>query len=81
MAKFFEIFAIGEPITVGGADMLPVSYAGTFKESKEALLATFEREYLQRLIARSAGNVAKAARDADVDRKHLHSLLKKYGLG
>ena len=66
---------------LSGSEALPVSYAGTFKESKEALLAAFEHEYLQRLIARNGGNVAKAARDADVDRKHLHTLLKKYGLG
>jgi transcriptional regulator with GAF, ATPase, and Fis domain len=62
-------------------DTIPVSYLGTFKESKDALLASFEREYLHRLIARNGGNVAKAARDADIDRKHLHSLLKKYNLG
>ncbi len=62
-------------------DALAVSYAGTFRESKEALMNAFEREYLQRLITRNGGNVAKAAREADVDRKHLHSLLKKYGLG
>jgi transcriptional regulator with GAF, ATPase, and Fis domain len=72
------------PTSAGGSiagDALPVSYAGTFRESKESLMNAFEREYLQRLITRNGGNVAKAAREADVDRKHLHSLLKKYGLG
>jgi DNA-binding NtrC family response regulator len=59
---------------------LPVSYAGTFKDAKDQLVSAFEREYLARLIQRSGGNIAKAARDADLDRKYLYSLLKKYGL-
>jgi DNA-binding NtrC family response regulator len=59
---------------------LPVSYAGTFKDAKDQLVSAFEREYLARLIQRSGGNIAKAARDADLDRKYLYALLKKYGL-
>jgi DNA-binding NtrC family response regulator len=69
----------GAPVSTTG-DSLTVSYGGTFKESKETLLAAFEREYLQRLIQRCGGNIAKAAREADLDRKYLYALLKKYGL-
>jgi DNA-binding NtrC family response regulator len=61
-------------------ESLPVSYAGTFKDAKDQLVSAFEREYLARLIQRSGGNIAKAARDADLDRKYLYALLKKYGL-
>ena len=63
-----------------GGDVLPASYGGPFKECKEDLVRQFEREYLTRLLARSKGNVAKAAREAELDRKHLYSLLHKYGL-
>jgi DNA-binding NtrC family response regulator len=63
-----------------GGDFLPASYGGPFKECKEDLVRQFEREYLTRLLARSKGNVAKAAREAELDRKHLYSLLHKYGL-
>jgi transcriptional regulator of acetoin/glycerol metabolism len=28
----------------------------------------------------SKGNIARAAREAELDRKHLYSLLHKYGL-
>jgi DNA-binding NtrC family response regulator len=61
-------------------DLLPAAYGGPFKESKEELVRAFEREYLTRLLARAKGNVAKAAREAELDRKHLYSLLHKYGL-
>jgi DNA-binding NtrC family response regulator len=61
-------------------EMLPVNYAGPFKESKEALVRAFEREYLTRLLSKTKGNIARAARDAGLDRKHLYSLLHKYGL-
>jgi DNA-binding NtrC family response regulator len=59
---------------------LPVNYAGPFKECKEDLVRAFEKEYLTRLLSKSKGNIAKAARDAGLDRKHLYSLLHKYEL-
>lgn len=62
------------------AEVLPVDYAGPFKDRKDALVRAFEREYLVRLLARTRGNIARAAREADLDRKHLYSLLHKYGL-
>ncbi|MEW6432779.1 MAG: sigma 54-interacting transcriptional regulator [Myxococcota bacterium] len=61
-------------------ETLPVDYGGPFKESKETLVRAFEREYLTRLLSKTKGNIAKAARDAGLDRKHLYSLLHKYGL-
>ncbi len=61
-------------------ETLPVNYAGEFKDSKEELVRAFEREYLTRMLAKTRGNIAKAARDAALDRKHLYSLLHKYGL-
>ena len=36
--------------------------------------------YLTWLIKRADGNISKAARDADMDRKYLHKLLRKYGI-
>ncbi len=38
------------------------------------------RRHLTRLLSKAQGNIAKAARDAGLDRKHLYSLLHKYGL-
>ncbi len=68
------------PLPSSQGPMVPVSYDGSFKECKEELIRTFEREYLMRLLQRAKGNVARAARDAELDRKHLYSLLHKYHL-
>ena len=61
-------------------ESLPVGYAGPFKACKDELVRAFEREYLTRLLSRTKGNIARAAREAELDRKHLYSLLHKYGL-
>ena len=52
-----------------------------FKESKDRLVAVWEREYLTNLLTRSGGNVTLAARQAGIDRVYLHRLLKKHGFG
>jgi DNA-binding NtrC family response regulator len=66
------------PASVG--DSLPVEFTGPFKSCKDELIRAFEREYLTRLLGRTKGNIARAAREAELDRKHLYSLLHKYGL-
>ena len=52
-----------------------------FKDAKERWNDHFERRYLAWLLRRADGNISKAARDADMDRKYLHKLLRKYGIG
>jgi transcriptional regulator with GAF, ATPase, and Fis domain len=52
----------------------------SFRDTKEKWNELFERRYLTWLIKRAEGNISKAARDADMDRKYLHKLLRKYGV-
>lgn len=52
----------------------------TFKDAKEAAVERFEREYLAALLRRTKGSLSAAAREANVDRKHLRKLARKYGL-
>ena len=44
------------------------------------MVSIFEREYLNRLLRKASNNIALAARTADLDRKYLYALLRKYGL-
>ncbi len=51
-----------------------------FKDAKEQIIEAFERDYLVELIERYGGNVSRAARAADMDRKSITRLLKKHGI-
>ena len=47
--------------------------------AKEQVLASFEKSYVTRLVARASGNMSKAARLASVDRTTLYRLLERHG--
>ena len=49
-----------------------------FKDAKEQLIEAFERQYVIDLLERHDGNVSKAARAADMDRKTITRLMKKH---
>ena len=51
-----------------------------FKEAKERLLDSFEKSYVEQLLARAGGNVSRAADEAGIDRNHLARLARKHGL-
>ncbi len=50
------------------------------RDARRATVDKFEREYCERLIARTSGNLSRAAALAGVDRHYLRDLLRKYGL-
>jgi len=51
-----------------------------FKEAKGQLVEIFEREYIVDLLRRHKMNLSSAAREAQIDRKHLRELIRKYDL-
>jgi transcriptional regulator with GAF, ATPase, and Fis domain len=50
------------------------------KVARERWTRTLERAYVSEVLARHEGNVAAAARAAEVDRMHFYRLLWRYGL-
>jgi len=48
--------------------------------AKDRITAQFEKDYLNRLIARAGGNMSKAARLAKVDRTTLYRLMEKHSI-
>jgi transcriptional regulator with GAF, ATPase, and Fis domain len=51
-----------------------------YAEAKQHLLDASEARYLRDLITRNDGNISAAAREGELDRKHLRTLLRKHGL-
>lgn len=65
----------GEGVTSISSSLLDNAY----HVAKDHVLASFEEEYVTRLVARASGNVSRAARLASVDRTTLYRLLQRHG--
>ena len=70
------------PLTSSGSTQSELQFQVglSFREQKERWTEHIERRYLRWLLKRAEGNISKAARDADMDRKYLHKLLRKYDI-
>jgi DNA-binding NtrC family response regulator len=62
----------------GAAPAWPTVGHEGFREAKERLIASWERDYVTQLLRRAGGNVSRAAREGGLDRVYLHRLIKKY---
>jgi DNA-binding NtrC family response regulator len=51
-----------------------------FRTSRADAVAAFEREYVQQLLRKHDGNVTRAAREAEKERRAFGRLVKKYGI-
>jgi DNA-binding NtrC family response regulator len=52
----------------------------SYRDTRAKYESEFEKRYLKWLLGRHGGNVSAAAREAKMDRKHLHDLARKHGL-
>lgn len=59
---------------------LPVAMDKGFREAKQQVVESFEKNYIQDLLQKSSGNITHAAQVAGMDRKNLQDLIKKHGL-
>ena len=51
-----------------------------FKEAKQEVVRSFERQFLLDLLKRHQGHMGRVAKDAGVDRKTIERMVKKHGL-
>ena len=65
-----------EPVPLGSAVDVSIPYS----EARRRLLEAFERGYVNALLERHEGNVTQAAAAAQVDRVHLHRLIRRHRL-
>jgi transcriptional regulator with GAF, ATPase, and Fis domain len=63
-----------------GGDVFQFEPGKSYRETRAKFDADFERRYVKWLLGRHNGNVSAAAREARMDRKHLHDMAKKHGL-
>ena len=52
----------------------------SFKEARDIITLSFERQYLEDLLERADGNLTRAASVAGIDRKTVARMLKKHGM-
>jgi DNA-binding NtrC family response regulator len=52
----------------------------SYRDTRTKYEGEFERRYVKWLLGRHGGNVSAAAREARMDRKHLHEMARKHGL-
>jgi DNA-binding NtrC family response regulator len=69
-----------DPAPEGSGDVIAEGLGKPYKRARDAVLRAFEARYLEDLVARTAGNVSRAAREAQMDRSHLIELLRRHGL-
>lgn len=80
--------AMGEspPLSVHDATSLPANpvrpelYDSSYKEARREVLEAFELRYVTHLLEATNGNVAAAARKAQMDRTYLIKLVQRHGL-
>lgn len=54
------------------------SFFPSLKEERERVINRMERDYLERLIEHTGGNIARAVRISGLSRSRLYGLMKKY---
>ena len=77
-----EVKDLGIPSEIESLQNLPVTIVSaescSFKAMKQKMIATFEMEYLNRVMREHQGNVSHAALAAGKERRELGKMLKKY---
>jgi len=58
----------------------PPAPAGSFREAKEQVVESFERDFLQRALRRHGGNITKAAEEVGMYRQNFQQKMRELGI-
>jgi len=75
-----EVAAVAATSAGAGASVVFDEQHTDFRSAKSRAIEIFERDYLQRLLEVTRGNVTAAARLACKERRSIGKLIKKYGI-
>ncbi len=76
-----ELSIVSLPMSgTGTGDVFHFEPGRSYRETRGKFETEFEKRYVKWLLGRHGGNVSAAAREARMDRKHLHDMAKKHGL-
>jgi len=75
-----DINVITLPQVNAGDNVFQFDADRSYRETRARFEAEFEKRYLKWLLSRHGGNVSAAAREAKMDRKHLHDLARRHGV-
>jgi hypothetical protein len=77
-----DVFEVVARLDCAKSSVAPAHFdpALSYGQTRAAFDSEFEIRYVSWLLSRHHGNISAAAREARMDRKHLHDLAKKHGL-
>jgi DNA-binding NtrC family response regulator len=67
-------------LNVHGSYLTPGAPLSAYHQTRDRVIARFEREYLASVLQETDGNVSEAARVAGVNRATLYRMLERHGL-
>jgi DNA-binding NtrC family response regulator len=59
----------------------PADQPGSFREAKERVVQSFERDFLRQALRRNGGNITKAAEEVGMFRQNFQQKMRELGLG
>jgi len=75
-----EISLLPDRLLEAHIDSGPVFWGFSYKEAKQQVVDSFSKEFVERLLQMSKGNVSQAAKQAKMDAANFRRLMRKYGI-
>ncbi len=71
---------VREQLKAPSAGATPVYGSALYKLSRREVLDRFDRDFVEKTLARHAGNVSAAASESGIERQYLHKIMKRFGM-